>query len=377
MRINTNVTALNAQRSLGNTENAISRSMQKLSSGFRINRAADDAAGLGIANKLRAENRALKQASRNAEQGNAMLQVMEGATQSVGNILERMKELATQAASDNTDDSGRTRLNAEYGALLGEIDRIVTTTKFQDQTLLDGTFGTKMTVSSSTFDTGFPGVQAVAVNNDAAAGTYTVAVDHTANTMTIGIAAGVSETVTYTGDGTSQTLQFSGIGITVTTDTGFVESTAEVASNNSIVVAAGTPGGRFLVSSSGQYSSTSGDLLAIEAIDIDATSLSVSGGTLGSVATSQTALTALDAAISTLNGKLGVIGAAQNRMDFAINNVKVAIENYSAAESTIRDVDMAAEMTEFSKYQILSQAGTAMLAQANQLGQGVLQLLRG
>src|SRR5690554_1791750 len=131
MRINTNVASLNSNRVLQLTNTAVARTLGRLSSGYRINRSADDAAGLGIANKLRADIRALRAAARNAEQANAVLQIAEGAVQSIQSIVERMKELATQAASANTDDNGRTRLDAEFQALLAEIDRIVATPKFQ------------------------------------------------------------------------------------------------------------------------------------------------------------------------------------------------------------------------------------------------------
>src|SRR5690606_11594827 len=140
MRINTNVASLNSNRVLQLTNTAVARTLGRLSSGYRINRSADDAAGMGLANKLRADVRALRAAARNAEQANATLQIAEGAVQSIQSIVERMKELATQAASANTDDNGRARLDAEFQQLIGEIDRIVATTKFQDTLLLDGNF---------------------------------------------------------------------------------------------------------------------------------------------------------------------------------------------------------------------------------------------
>src|SRR5690606_19237903 len=149
MRINTNVASLNSNRVLQLTNTAVARTLGRLSSGYRINRSADDAAGLGIANRLRADVRALRQAARNAEQANAMLQIAEGAAQSIQSIVERMKELATQAASANTDDNGRAKIQDEFGKLIEEIDRIVATTKFQDTALLDGTFEGDFLVSSS------------------------------------------------------------------------------------------------------------------------------------------------------------------------------------------------------------------------------------
>jgi len=141
MRINTNVPALNTQRILSQTNTAIARSIGRLSSGYRINRAADDAAGLGIANQMRADLRAMNQAARNAEQASSALQIAEGAAQTIASILDRMKELAVQAASDNTSDDGRLKIQAEFALLQEEITRIVDTTKFQGKTLLDGSWG--------------------------------------------------------------------------------------------------------------------------------------------------------------------------------------------------------------------------------------------
>jgi flagellin len=174
MRINTNTNAINAANNLSRVQSAVSDSMSKLSSGFRINKAADDAAGLGIANKLRADGRALTQASRNAEQTNSLLQVAEGATSTIQTVLERMKELATQSGSDTVDAPGRARINAEFTALRSEIDRTVSTTKFQGNSLLDGTFGTAAAQLATT-DIGTVGTTA----STALAGAYTVAVSNT------------------------------------------------------------------------------------------------------------------------------------------------------------------------------------------------------
>src|SRR4051812_34123753 len=151
MRVNTNVAAIQANRNLQNTNAAVSSSMQKLSSGFRINRAADDAAGLGIANKFRSDIRSLNQAASNAEQANSLLSIAEGATGNVQKMLERMKELATQAASDSVDDAGRTRIQSEFTALRSEIGRTIDTTKFQGKKLLNGSFGNTVSSSSTAF----------------------------------------------------------------------------------------------------------------------------------------------------------------------------------------------------------------------------------
>jgi flagellin len=256
MRINTNVSALNAQKNLFGSQRALDSSMSKLSSGLRISRAGDDAAGLAIANQLRASTRALKVASNNAEQGNAVLQIAEGSLSTIQQILERAKELVMQKESfQNQGDEAQGNIDAELDALGDEITRIIDTTKFQGQDI----FGEEMT---------------------------------------------------------------------------------------------------FIVSETG-------DDIAIT-IDFDDPTLSSSSDIEG-----------IEEMIADLATALGTVGSAQNQLEFTVANLKNAIVNQSAAESVIRDVDMAEEMANFTKNNILQQAGTAMLAQANQSSQSVLQLLRG
>jgi flagellin len=268
LRINTNVAAINAHRQLLGTEKAMNNSMEKLSSGFRINRAADDAAGLAIANRLRVNVRSLTVASRNAVEGKSLLQVAEGSANQIEGILERMKELATQAASANAG-TDLDKIDAEYQSLIDEIDRIVEDSEYQGTALLDGTF-------QGTFQVG---------SGDVAA----------ADQMSITIGS----------------LSATGLGVTTA---------------------------------------------------------------LSSAANAVTAIGEIDGAIDDLAVVLGDIGASMNRLDFTYSNIQVQIENFSASESVIRDVDMASEMVTFTKNQILLQAGTAMLAQANMAPQQVLSL---
>ncbi|MBA4159991.1 MAG: flagellin [Gemmatimonadetes bacterium] len=267
MKIKTNVSALNAHRNLSDTQRAASDSMAKLSSGFRINRASDDAAGLGIANQMRATTRALTQVSRNAEQANSMLQIAEGSTAGIQKMLERMKELATQAGSDTVDDDSRGRIQKEVDALAEEIQRTVDTTVFAGTKLLGGTGGA------------------------GSAGSFT-----------------------------------------------------------------------FLIGSSADYAGQ--DKIDVTIADLSAATLTVDALDVSTVDSARTALTNIDTAISSVNEQLGDLGAYQNRIENAQSNLKTAIQNFSAAESVIRDLDMAEEMTKFSKNNILSQAGTAMLARA-------------
>jgi flagellin len=369
MRINTNVGALQAARSLGMVQDQVKSSSEKLASGFRINRASDDAAGLGIANVLRADIRAYTQASRNAEQANSVYNIAEGASQSVQKMLERMKELASQAASDSVDGSARTRINAEFTALRTEIDRTVNTTKFQGNTLLNGGFGAS--VSGGTALAAGTGVYGAQISG-AAAGTYTLS--HAAGDITMTNGAGVTQTIAAAdmpADGTVSSLNFSTFGVTVDLDSSF---TAAGLDTLTVTVAAGA--GTFLIGASGDYAGQDSLTINGATLDLRTSALGVDTSTVDTLANAQSALTAIDGAIAVVNTAIGEIGAGQSRIENAVSNLKTIVQNFAAAESTIRDVDMADEMVKFSKNQILAQAGTAMLAQANQAGQGVLRLLQ-
>jgi flagellin len=379
MRINTNIPSLNAQRTLAQTGAMVGRSIGRLSSGFRINRAADDAAGLGIANKLRADVRSLRQASRNAEQANSLLQVAEGAVQTVSSIIDRMKELATQAASDNVDDAGRGRIKSEWDSLQTEIQKIVDTTKFQGKALLDGTFGNSVdedAVNSTALAAG-TGLFSVKISGTSA-GTFTFA-QAADGDLTIDDGAGNTQTVSGLVAG-KQTVVFDQFGVTLELDANFDETAlAGTLDATTFDVLAGSGGGSFLVRSSGAYSSD--DLISLTGMDLntgasglDLSTLTFTGN--GTGAEWQASLTRLDTSIGTVNTAFGDIGAAQSRIEYASANVKTTIENIAAAESTIRDADMAAEMAEFTKNQILQQAGVAMLAQANSAPQLVLRLFQ-
>jgi flagellin len=371
MRINTNVSALNTQRLLGQTNSAVARSIGRLSSGFRINRAADDAAGLAIANRLRADQRSLGQAARNAEQANTMLQVMEGATTQIQGIIERMKELATQANSGTSGADGgaaKLQLQSEFNTLRTELNRIVDTTTFNGQKLLAGGFGTTVQ-AGSTILSGDNGIFDATLNGTAA-GEYTLA-DNADGTFTLTRTADLAAQTVSQADGRG-TMSFSEFGISFELDDQFAALGAAADIGTVDVVAGGA--GAFMVSSSGAYAGD--DLVSVGAVDLRSSALGVDGDSVSTAAGAQTALANLDTAITTLGTAVGSIGVAQNRLDYAFQNVKASIENIAAAESTIRDADMAAEMSEFSRNQILQQAGTAMLAQANQAPQSVLQLLR-
>lgn len=363
--IQTNVAANAAFKNLSMSSASLDKQIAKLSSGFRINRAADDAAGLAIANKLRGESRSLQVAGRNASQGISMLQIADGATGTISSILDRMKELAAQANSDNIGGQ-RGKLDAEFQQLISEVGRIAATTKYQGSALVDGTFGTS--VDTNTANSTVLAVASVTGASISGAATGTYAITATAgNTLTM-TKGGITQAIANSAG--AQTLDFSVFGVKVTTGAGYVQNAAV----GNVVVAGGT--GNFMVSSSGAYAGN--DLVSLSAINLTtgATGLNIAGLDLSSAANAQTALSRIDTATDSVNTAIGSIGAAQSRMEFAAANVATIAQNVLAAESTIRDADMAAESTSFTKFQILQQAGTAMLAQANQSAQTVLSLLR-
>jgi len=286
MRINNNIMAFNANRNLGTSNNMLGKSLEKLSSGYRINRAGDDAAGLVISQKLRAEIGGLKQASRNAQDGISFVQTTEGALGEVHNMLGRMRDLAVQAANDTNDAAARGAIQNEMNALGDEIVRIGADTTF---------------AGASVFQAG-----------------------------TINLQVG-SE-----GSGT----------------TGQIAVTSSV-----LTTAAGVL--------------TDGDSNAIDLNSFDFTTTPADAA-----ADSRAAIEQIDLAIADISSRRGTLGATQNRLESTINNLSVTTENLAASESRIRDTDMAAEMVNFTKNQILQQAGTAMLGQANAVPQSVLSLLR-
>jgi flagellin len=265
LRINTNVEAFNAHRNLVHTSHAVAKSMERLSSGFRINRAADDAAGLAISERLRAQIRGLGQAQRNAQDAVSLVQTAEGSLQEVHSMLQRVRELAVQWKNGSLSSSDQTAIQSEINQLASEIERIGSSTEFNNVKLLN-----------------------------------------TTGTVTFQVGAEDGESITV--------------------------STISLGSS---------------------INSATFSLSASNAADISE----------------------IDAAISNVSAQRATFGAVQNRLEHTLNNLATYQENLVASESRIRDVDMAQEMVSFTKYQILQQAGTAMLAQANQSSQGVLSLL--
>jgi flagellin len=366
MRINTNLGALTAATNLTKVNASVQSSAEKLSSGFRINKAADDAAGLGIANLFRSDTRALMQAQRNAEQANSVFQIAEGGASGIQKILERMKELAVQAASDSVDAAGRSRIDSEFQGLIAEIDRVTNTTEFQGSKLLAGGYGSTVTTALA------PTVGAVSTTGNAGNVTLTVTA---AAVISATNGTGVVQTMAFAAG--AGVYNFTALGVTVNTT---ANATSTLVTGTAVTTTAGS--GQFLIgaarNAAANYSSSQSNILSISgsALNLASGALTVNNTAVLTLGGAQTALSAVDSALSLVNTALGVIGAGQNRIANAVDNLKSTILNYQAAESAIRDLDMADEMVKYSKNQIIAQAGTAMLAQANQAGQGILKLLQ-
>ena len=269
MVVQHNLSAMNTNRQMGVVSSSLQKSTEKLSSGYKINRAGDDAAGLSISEKMRSQIRGLNKASSNAQDGISLIQVAEGALNETHSILQRMNELATQAANDTNTSVDRTAIKNEMDQLTSEINRIQSTTQFNTMNLLDGTF-------------------------------------------------------------TSKNLQVGAL---------------------------------------------SGQTIKISVTKISASNIGVSGLAVSSNVKAGEAMSKIQLAIQSVSSQRSKLGAIQNRLEHTINNLNTTSENTSAAESRIRDTDMASEMVEYSKNNILQQAGQSMLAQANQQNQGVLSLL--
>ena len=367
MRINHNIAALNSYRQLAINNTNSGKSLEKLSSGLRINKAGDDAAGLAISEKMRAQIKGLEQASRNAQDGISLIQTAEGALNETHSILQRMRELSVQAANDTLTADDRTSITTEIGQLKSEIDRIATTTKFNGQDLLNGTYGLKAVTTATVFGAGQ--VVTVDVAGAKTSESYTIS-STAAGTIKLSDAAGNSVVLTAVTANFTGTLDFGSLGVKIQ-----VNNLSTTTVLNTLVVQAGaTAGAKFKIGANGTGAGS--EDLSISINNVDQTALSVNGLLVDSHDNALSAITSIDNAIKEVNGVRSQLGAYQNRLEHTINNLGASQENLTASESRIRDVDMAKEMMEFTKNNILTQAATAMLAQANQQPQGVLQLLK-
>ena len=384
LRVNNNVAALNARRHLNMNNKVLSTRLERLSSGLRVNRASDDAAGLNIREGMRAEIAGLKMNVLNAEMGSNLLQVAEGSLNEVNSVLIRMQELATQSANSTVTDQNREAIQAEFTQLSSEIDRIAQATTYNNQNLLQG-FGNSVT-SASTVVTGSDTSGVTRVNiSGAEVGTYTFADSTGDSTITLGNGT-VSQTIsigtildgTQVATGTQIVANFDRIGVQVTLAGANVSNaTGQYADGDldaqTLIVESGT-GGSFQVGPKDRAYNR----IEVNIGDMNASgeNLNLTGASVSSISSSRATITQIDSAILAVSLQRGDLGAFQNRLNFTISYTENEIENIQASEASISDADIAAEVTLFTRAQILSQAATAMLAQANVLPQNALALLQ-
>jgi flagellin len=395
LQINTNVAAMNAQRNLSTTNRKLGGLFEQLSSGLRVNRAADDAAGLAISEKMRAQIRGMRQGQRNAQDGISMLQTAEGALGEVHEILQRVRELAVQAGNTTLSSSDRQAIGEEMLALRSELDNIGNRTRFNGQQLLTGALAVTLDSATSTMDTGTASANGatVSVSNIDVSGaepsnTYTasnVGAVLTLSTTANGFTRSETFTVQDMGANASQSLTFDELGVTVN-----IAHDANAGNVTGAVIAAGLNGTTVVTSSTSsavfRVGAEVGDDVALSFADMRASALGSVGSEISTliagnnaVATSalaDTLLLSVDEAIEQVSTFRARLGAAQNQMETAVNSLAVSVENLSASESRIRDADIAQVSSDLVAKQIMQSAGVAVLSQANTAPQAVLQLLQ-
>ena len=378
-RINTNTSSLDTYRNYSASQAGMERNIERLSSGLRINKAADDSAGLSISNRMDNQVRGMQQANRNVQQGNNMLQTAEGGLDEISNILGRMRELAVQSASDGMNTDDRSSIDLEFQQLKAEITRIADSTEYNGTKLLNENL--KSTVTKDTDQTA-----TITLSGDSVqTGTYEMSAS--SNKLTITSSDGRSQTVAITDSGGStstsvsagSSVSFDSLGITInnsSTSAGvaLADLSSTTAGKNVLTVTGGATiqVGANNVALEDQLKFSIGDHTA----DSTSGGLGISTVSLDSLANAQGAIDDLDAAIAKVNDSRGNIGAMQNRFEFTSSNLMNSIQNNSASMSTIRDADFAVEAADLARNQILTQSGSAMLAQANSLSQNVLSLIR-
>ncbi|WP_313122154.1 flagellin [Exiguobacterium sp.] len=384
MIINHNVTALNTHNKLSSASAAQSKSMEKLASGLRINKAGDDAAGLAISEKMRGQVRGLDQASRNAQDGISMIQTAEGALNETHDILQRMRELGVQANNDTNTNDDLGEIQKEFDKLSEEITRIGDKTEFNTKTLLNGNLGVKAADGSATI----ANLTAAGISADVAGvksgSTLAFTLVTTAGSESISVSDGTTTQkidINPTAVKAGQTLNFDKVGLKLSFD-------ADV--NLTTGVGAGTLSGKTITTTGNgvkfQIGANEDTVLDLGIKDMRSAALGkgASGAVTSLANVNLTSagkgfdenIKVIDQAIKEVSAERSQLGANQNRLEHTINNLKTSSENLTAAESRVRDVDMAKEMMNQTKNSILAQAAQAMLAQSNQTPQGVLQLLR-
>ena len=375
----TNTAANTALRYLGQNQSMAASSLAKLSSGSRIVKASDDAASLAVGTRLKADVTALKQAATNAGQASSLLQVADGGMSRIADILQRMKALAVQSQSGSVTDKERGYVNQEYTALSSQIDDIAGQTKFNSSVLLNGTSAQAVKTAATTT---VPGGSASAVLTGAAqTGSFSVTYAATAaaagppatpasGIFTLTKPDATTETVQVNWDSTQKvfdgSVAFKNAGVSIN----FSNMDISDSTNKVDFTTSGANSLNF------QVGASASDTIAVSIDSVTTTALGINGSSVDTAAGAISAGNNIDNAISSVNNSRAKIGALESRFEYASSNLSTSIENLDAARSTLMDVDMATEMSKFSSAQVLSQASVAMLAQANQMPQGLLRLLQ-
>lgn len=371
--INTNVMSLTAQRNLSKTNNSLATAVQRLSSGLRVNSAKDDAAGLAIAERMNSQIKGLNVAARNANDGISLAQTAEGALGNVGDMLQRMRELSVQSANASNSTEDRAALDLEVQQLKEEIDRVAAQTSFNGTKLLDGSFSAKAfqvgansgeTISISSIadvtTTSLGESTRAELDSDAIGGFATTAIATGGVTINgtdigaLGAASSPSDRASQLVTAINKVSETTGVAAFIDT----TANTVKLVSDADITVAGTAAGGYFSTLT-----------------DTAAATTGISGVTVADATNASLALDTIDAALQDVNTARANLGALQSRFENAVTNIQITSENLSAARGRIVDADFAAETSSLTRAQILQQAGTAMVSQANSIPQSVLGLL--
>ena len=393
MIINHNLNSMNAHRNMSFNTAQTGKAMEKLSSGLRINRAGDDAAGLAISEKMRGQIRGLDMASKNAQDGISLIQTAEGALNETHSILQRMRELSVQSSNDTNTDKDRSEMQKEVTQLQTELTRISGQTEFNTKTLLNGDLSAKAT-GTLTNTTNAASVTIGSLGGLADGDTFDITqkVDFDAEStggagdgdfvdveFAIDLGGGNTGTVTFTKAELDSGTTSKDVTINGTTLTVAVKDPATLAADTGNGAGTATTADTLTVDDNSlnfHIGANNSQSIKLSINDMSATALNVDSLDISTQAGANTAITTINTAIETVSSERSKLGSYQNRLEHTINNLNVGAENLQAAESRIRDVDMAKEMMNFTKNNILNQAAQAMMAQSNQQPQAVLQLLR-
>jgi len=394
MVINTNIASLNAQRNLTSTQSAVQNALQRLSSGLRVNSARDDAAGLAISTRMSAQIKSLNQGIRNANDGISMIQTAESGLDQIQSMMQRMRELATQASSDTVGATERGYISTEVTQLLTEVNNIANRTKFNGNALLTGALSTSQDNANSTVWAGSAlsesGVTGIDVSGAKAGTTYTLT--DTAGVLTLDDGNGNSQDIDLTGvtlanEGDTYVINFSAFGVKINVSaTAAADGTTISGDLDGLVVETAAGSGSATLQVGADYDSNnqvtvsfSDATLTTTNTDADIAALRTALNTFTGANTAANAgdlLSKVDDALDAISTQRAAYGAAQNRLTNAVASLSATSENLSAAKSQVTDADFAAETAALTRAQILQQAGAAMLAQANSAPNQVLALLR-